>query len=310
MAQGRTRRSQSSGALNMAVQGMTGFGRHEASLGAWSWAVEARSVNGRNLEVRFRGPPGLDGLERMAREAASARFQRGQLTVSLQAKRREGGGLVQVNADQLACYLALIEPLVAQGKAALPSADGLLALRGVLEVSEETDDPEVKAQIEATMAASIGLALDALLGARLEEGAALMPVLSGLVDRMDALVGEAEGQAAQQPSVIKARFAKRMTELAGNATDLADRILTEAAAMAVKADVREELDRLGSHIQAARSLLGSDAAAGRRLDFLMQEFMREANTLCAKSALTALTTTGLELKALIEQLREQVQNVE
>jgi uncharacterized protein (TIGR00255 family) len=294
----------------MAIQGMTGFGRHEASLGAWSWAIEARSVNGRNLEVRFRGPPGFDGLERAAREAAAKRFQRGQLTLSLQAKRREAGGLVQVNGEQLARYLALIGPLVAQGKAGLPSADGLLALRGVLEISEETDDPQIKAQSGAAMATSIEHAMDALLGARLEEGAALMPVLLGLVDQIDALIAQAEHQAQQQPGLIKARFAKRLTELAGNGPDLADRILTEAAAMAVKADVREELDRLVNHIKAARSLLSGEVAAGRRLDFLMQEFMREANTLCAKSALTALTTIGLELKALIEQLREQVQNVE
>ena len=132
----------------------------------------------------------------------------------------------------------------------------------------------------------------------------------GLVDKIEALVANAEDQAVQQPAVIKDRFAKRIVQLVGEGPDLADRIVAEAAAMAVKADVREELDRLYSHIQSARTLLNSGAAAGRRLDFLMQEFMREANTLCSKSALSLLTATGLDLKATIEQLREQVQNVE
>ena len=294
----------------MSLSGMTGFGRQEASVAEWSWAVEARSVNGRNLETRFRGPPGFDSLERYAREAAAARFQRGQITISLQAKRREAGGFVQVNQDQLDRYLSVIAPLIAAGKAAVPSADGLLGLRGVLEVSEEADDPDSKAQIEAAMGGSIGLVLDDLKASRQDEGASLAPVLLGLVDKIEALVANAEDQAAQQPAVIKDRFAKRIVQLVGEGPDLADRIVAEAAAMAVKADVREELDRLYSHIQSARTLLNSGAAAGRRLDFLMQEFMREANTLCSKSALSLLTATGLDLKATIEQLREQVQNVE
>ena len=160
------------------------------------------------------------------------------------------------------------------------------------------------------MGQSIALALDGLRLARNEEGAALLPVLVGQIDQIETLVGAAEVLASQQPEVIKARFAKRMTQLAGESADLTERVITEAAAMAVKADVREELDRLSSHVQAARSLVTGEATAGRRLDFLMQEFMREANTLCAKSALTALTAIGLDLKATIEQLREQVQNVE
>lgn len=310
MAPGRTRDFGASGALTMALQGMTGFGRHEASYSTWSWAVEARSVNGRNLEVRFRGLPGFDGLEKLARDAAAVRFQRGQVTINLQGKRREGGGLVQINSAQLEQYLALTDPLVAQGRASPPTADGLLALRGVLVASEDVDDPEARAALEQAMGRSIERALDSLRLARLDEGAALLPVLSGQVDQIETLVGQADSLASQQPEVIKARFAKRMTQLAGEASDLTERIVTEAAAMAVKADVREELDRLISHVQSARGLLTGEATAGRRLDFLMQEFMREANTLCAKSALTALTAVGLDLKATIEQLREQVQNVE
>jgi len=293
----------------MAISGMTGFGRAEAALGDWSWAVEARSVNGRNLEVRFRGPPGFEGLERAARDGAQARFQRGQLTIGLQAKRAEAAGAVQVNIEQLERYLAAGAPYVATGMAAAPRLDGLLALRGVIEAADALEDPEAQAALEAAMAASIAAALEALLAARREEGRALTGVLGGLVDRIAQLVGQAQGLAAGQPAAIKERFERRMTELAGDAVS-EDRVVQEAAALAVKADVREELDRLGGHIDAARSLLASDGAVGRRLDFLTQEFMREANTLCSKSALSALTAVGLDLKAVIEQFREQVQNVE
>jgi uncharacterized protein (TIGR00255 family) len=293
----------------MAISGMTGFGRVEAVFGDWSWAVEARSVNGRNLEVRFRGPPGFDSLERAAREGAQGRFQRGQLTLGLQAKRSEAAIAVQVNVEQLERYLAAGAPYVATGMVAPPRLDGLLGLRGVIEAADALEDPEARAELETAMAASIAAALDALLAARREEGAALVGVLGGLVDRIAELVGHAHALAGGQPAAIKERFERRMAELAGEAVG-EDRIVQEAAALAVKADVREELDRLAGHVDAARGLLGSDGAVGRRLDFLTQEFMREANTLCSKSALPALTTVGLDLKAVIEQFREQVQNVE
>jgi uncharacterized protein (TIGR00255 family) len=294
----------------MPLSGMTGFGRAEGALGDWSWAVEARSVNGRNLEVRFRGPPGFDGLERAARDGAQARFQRGQVNVSLTAKRSESAGAVRINHEQIERYLAAGAGLVADGRAAPPSLDGLLALRGVIEVDAGADDPEALAALEAAMAASLGVALDGLLAARQQEGASLLGVLGGLLDRIASLVGQAETAAGGQTAAIKDRLQKRMTELVGEAQGLAERIVVEAAAMAVKADVREELDRLGGHVDAARGLVGGEGASGRRLDFLTQEFMREANTLCSKSALPELTTVGLELKAVIEQFREQVQNVE
>ena len=293
----------------MTISGMTGFGRAEGALGAWSWAVEARSVNGRNLEVRFRGPPGFDALERAAREGAQGRFQRGQLTVGVQAKRAEAAGSIRLNLEQLERYLAAGAPYVAAGQAAAPSLDGLFALRGVIEAADAVEDPEAQAGLEAAMAASITAALDALLAARREEGQALSGVLGGQVERIAELVGQAQEFAAAQPAAIKERFERRMTELAGDAVS-EDRVIQEAAALAVKADVREELDRLVGHIDAARSLLASDGGVGRRLDFLTQEFMREANTLCSKSALSGLTAVGLDLKAVIEQFREQVQNVE
>ena len=293
----------------MTISGMTGFGRAEGSLGAWSWAVEARSVNGRNLEVRFRGPPGFEGLERAAREGAQSRFQRGQLTIGVQAKRADTVGAVQVNIEQLERYLKAGGPYVATGMVAPPTLDGLLSLKGVIETADAADDPDAQAALEAAMAASIGAALDGLAAGRAEEGRALDGVLGGLVAQIGALTAKAAGLAGAQPALIKARFEKRLTELAGEAVT-EERILQEAAAMAVKADVQEELDRLRGHVDAARALLASDGGVGRKLDFLTQEFMREANTLCSKAASGALTAVGLDLKAGIEQFREQVQNVE
>ena len=291
------------------LSGMTGFGRDEGAEGGWTWSVEARSVNGRNLEVRFRGPPGFDSLERAAKASAQKHFTRGQLTVGIQAKRAEpGAAALKVNDDILARYLALANQLAEEG-ATPPSADGLLSLRGVLETPEEEEEPAARAAVEAAMAASIDAALDALKTSRDREGAQLLPVITGFIDRIETLVAAAESEAAAQVDAIRDRFTRRMTELAPDSPGLQDRIFLEAAALATRADVREELDRLTAHLASARALL-QQPPAGRKLDFLMQEFMREANTLCSKSATTALTGIGLDLKAVIEQLREQVQNVE
>ena len=292
-----------------AISGMTGFGRADGAHGDWTWSVEARSVNGRNLEIRFRGPPGFDSLERHAKAAAQARLSRGQVTLGMQGKRADpGAAALKVNQDILARYLTLANQLAEEG-ATPPSADGLLSLRGVLEAPEEVDDPDARAAVETAMAASIDQALDALKLSRDREGSQLLPVVTDFIDRIAALTAAAETEAAAQTAAIRERFARRMTELAPDAPGLEERIFLEAASLATKADVREELDRLAAHVASARTLL-QQPPAGRKLDFLMQEFMREANTLCSKSATTALTGIGLELKAVIEQLREQVQNVE
>ncbi|CAN5435506.1 YicC family protein [soil metagenome] len=289
---------------------MTGFGRADGALDGWTWSVEARSVNGRNLEVRFRGPNGFDSLERLTKAAAQARLNRGQVTVGVQARRADAGaGAVRVNEAVLARYLALANQLAEDG-CTPPSADGLLGLRGVLDAADEDgDDAETRAPVEAAMAATLEQALDALKISRGREGEQLSPVIAGFIDRIDRLTRDAGGEAAAQTAHIRDRFARRMAELAPDAPGLDERIVLEAAALATKADVREELDRLAAHVASARQLL-LEPPAGRKLDFLMQEFMREANTLCSKSATTPLTAIGLELKAVIEQLREQVQNVE
>ena len=293
----------------MSLGGMTGFARCEGASGGWTWAVEARSVNGRNLEVRFRAPPGLESLERVAREGAQARFQRGQVGIVLQARKVEASGQVGIDHELLAGYLAAIAPLIASGQVAAPTADGLLALRGVVRSEESEDSPQERAAAESAMSADIGRALDALAAARADEGRALQALISGFIDRFGVLVETAATAAADQPALIRDRFAQRLEELVGEAVT-PDRILQEAASQAIRADVREELDRLAAHLTSARALLEETAPVGRRLDFLAQEFMREANTLTAKSASALLTTAGLELKAVIDRMREQVQNVE
>ena len=288
---------------------MTGFGRADGALDGWTWAVEARSVNGRNLEVRFRGPNGFDNLERLAKTAAQARLSRGQVTLGVNARRAEGDApTLKVNEAVLARYLKLANDLAEEG-ATPPSADGLLGLKGVIESDEQVDDADARAAVELAMAASVEEALDALKVSREREGAQLRPVIEDFVGRIETLIATAETEAAAQTDAVRDRFARRMAELAPDVPGLQERIVLEAAALATKADVREELDRLNAHVASARTLL-DQPPAGRKLDFLMQEFMREANTLCSKSATTALTATGLDLKAVIEQLREQVQNVE
>ncbi len=294
----------------MALTGMTGFGRAEGAQGLWSWVAEARSVNGRTLEVRARMPAGFDALERTARELAQARFARGQVNVSLQARRTEAAARVQIDTEALERILALGEPFVASGRAAPPRFDGLLALRGVMQAVEAEDAPEVRPELEASMAATLTQAFDALAQARAGEGAALAPVLAGAVARIAALATQARAEADEQAPALQARYGARLQELLADTAAPTERIVQEAAALALKADVREELDRLDAHVAQGRALLADAAPAGRRLDFLSQEFMREANTLCSKSASIALTRTGLDLKAAIEQLREQVQNVE
>ena len=293
----------------MTISGMTGVAREDGAHGDWTWTVEARSVNGRGLDVKFRGPQGFDSLERATRDAAQGHFQRGQINVSVQARRSEAAGVARINLKALEHYLTATKHYVDQGRASAPTLDGLLALPGVLggEAPEESGDNEA---VETAIVASLGKALHGLKIARDEEGAALAPVLVGLTDRIETLTGEAEGEAAAQTAHVRERFEKRLGELVEDAGPYEERIVQEAAVLAARADVREELDRLAAHVAAARTLLADDGAVGRRLDFLSQEFMREANTLCSKSATIPLTAIGLELKAAIEQFREQVQNVE
>jgi len=251
----------------------------------------------------------MDAVEAKARDAAKKRFTRGSLNLSLQVQRDAGPGRVRINTEQLTAYIDAAAPFVRPGVVEAPRLDGLLGLRGVIELDDGDADEDERAAIETAMVESFMTGLAALDAARREEGAALARVLEDAIARIEALRAASADHAAAQPEAIRDRLRARLTDLLGGALP-DDRLAMEAAALAVKADVREELDRLAAHVVSARELMALDEASGRRLDFLAQEFNREANTLCSKSPDAELTRIGLDLKAVIDQFREQAQNVE
>ena len=297
----------------MTLASMTGFARSEAAgpgPGAWSWAWEVRSVNGRGLELRLRLPGGFDALEPVLRERAGTQLKRGNVTANLTIRREEAPRMAPDPAA-IEQVLALALDLAARIPGALPPrAEALLALPGVLRAGAEAREEVGAAQLEAVRA-GFAQALDAMVLARRAEGARLAGVLATLLGEITALCQRAAAEAADQPAAQKARMLETVRALLAELPALPEeRIAQEVALLAGKSDVREELDRLDAHLHAAHALLAEGETIGRRFDFLVQEFNREANTLCAKSASVALTATGLKLKAAIEQLREQVQNVE
>ena len=288
---------------------MTGFARSEGDLGAYAWAWEARSVNAKTLDVRSRIAGGFDRLEPAARGAAAERFKRGNVSLTMTLKTADRLPRMRINRELLDDLIALADELEEAG-AARPRLDALLSMRGVIEPVEEEDETE-RAAAEAAMLDSLGEVLDRLATARAEEGARLAPVMSGHLDRIESLVADAKSCAAAQPEALTERLRSQVAELLDASPGLPEeRLAQEAALLVAKADIREELDRLEAHIEQARGLLADGAAVGRRLDFLCQEFNREANTLCSKAADVELTRIGLDLKAVIEQFREQVQNIE
>jgi uncharacterized protein (TIGR00255 family) len=290
---------------------MTGFARQEGGDGTVSWSWEIKSVNGKALDLRCRLPSGYEALEPMARAAAAERCARGNLQVGLAVDTSDRPLRVRVNQALLDQLLELAETLKGRAGADAPRLDGLLALRGVVEAVEEEEDPEARAAREAAMAADLGLALDALVEMRRAEGARLRDVVEGHLSNMAELVGQAAACASAQPEALRRRLKERVEELLAASPALPEeRLAQEAAVLITKADVREELDRLEAHLAAAGELLAAGGPVGRRLDFLCQEFNREANTLCSKAPDVELTRIGLELKGVIDQLREQVQNIE
>ena len=290
---------------------MTGFARADGHEDGVSWTWEVKSVNSKSLDLRFRLPPGFEALELPLRTGIAQRLKRGAVSVTLGLIRAAAGGGLRVNREALALVVALAQELVAQGKAAPPRADGLLGLRGVLESGEETEDEARRERRQAGLLQSFDTALRALAAARAAEGERLIPALEARLAEIAQLVAAAEDSAAAQPQALKARLAEMMAELLDASPALSpERLAQEVALLVAKGDIREELDRLSAHIVAAQELLAEGGAVGRRFDFLCQEFNREANTLCSKSADVALTRVGLALKAAIEQLREQVQNLE
>ncbi|WP_439814776.1 YicC/YloC family endoribonuclease [Zavarzinia sp. CC-PAN008] len=286
---------------------MTGYARAEGLDGTQSWVWDLRSVNGRSLDLRLKLPPGLEQVEAEVRTRVGERLRRGNVSASLQMERTRAAPAFRVNRAVLEQYLAVAHD-VGTGLAA-PSIDGLLALPGVIERTEPEDVKADDAARDRTVLAALAQALDGLVAARDAEGRRLHVVLDGLVAEIEELRLKAIVAAARQPEALRSRMVQQIEALFAGAVP-PERIVQEAAVLAARADVREELDRLGAHVEQARDLLAEGAAVGRRLDFLTQEFLREANTLCSKSADIELTRLGLELKAAIERLREQVQNVE
>ena len=294
----------------MSVSSMTGFARIEGGHEGWSWAWEARSVNGRGLDLRLRLPTGFEALEPKVRKAAKAVLTRGNVQISLQYTRSETGTALVVHEDIARDLTKALQPLVRDGLAQPPRIDGLLAVRGVLDAPRIGDDAAQMQAIQAAMAAGIAPLFEALDAARRSEGRAIGAVLASALDDIAALTKQARQCADAQPRAIMQRLQAQIAALLQDQDIAPERLAQEAALLALKADVREELDRLDAHIAAARTLLAATGPVGRKLEFLTQEFNREANTLCAKSAQSGLTELGLALKTAIDQMREQAANVE
>jgi uncharacterized protein (TIGR00255 family) len=294
----------------MALHSMTGFARAEGgSEPRWTW--ELRSVNGKGLDVRIRLPSGFERLEPAVREAIAGRCTRGNIQALLTVEGRAPGQRVVINETVLAQVIEAMERVRGRLAVEPPTLDGILAIRGVLEVEDAVADEAAQADVDAAILSGLERAADDLARSRGREGAAIGAVLDARVGEIAALTRQAEASPLRQPEAIRARLAEQIATLLDAAPALdPDRLHQEAVLLATKADIREEIDRLDAHVAAARELLAAGGPVGRRLDFLAQEFNREVNTLCSKANDRSLTTIGLELKALVDQLREQIQNLE
>lgn len=290
---------------------MTGFARSSATHGGTAIAWELKSVNGKTLEARLRLPPGFERLEQPARLALQRRFARGNIQGQLTISRQTLQAPPVVNEAFLRDLAGLAKRIEEQFGAAPATSAQLLALRGVLEVSDATESEEDRAALDAAILSALDEALDALDEARRSEGQALDGILSRHIDRIEGLTLQVQADPSRDPAVIRARLAEQVRLLLeSNAVLDEARLAMEAALLATKANIREELDRLTTHVAAARQLLSAGGPVGRKLDFLAQEFNRESNTLCSKANAAAVTAVGLELKVVVDQFREQVQNLE
>jgi uncharacterized protein (TIGR00255 family) len=295
----------------MTLSSMTGFARDHGVSGSYSWAWEIKSVNGKGLDLRLRLPPGWDAIEAAVRARTAERLARGSIQANLTVERSGAAPVVHINTAVLEAIMTTARQLSSRIDAAAPSLDGLLALKGVMEVSEVEESAEERTRAESAAVAGFTELLGALTEMRQREGAALSRVLSTRLSDISALAQRAELVPGRRPEAIRARLAEQIATLLDQSDRFdTDRLHQEAILIATKADVREELDRLAAHVAQARQLIEQGGAIGRRLDFLAQELNREANTLCAKANDLELTNIGLELKAAVEQFREQVQNVE
>lgn len=295
----------------MTISSMTGFAREAGTTGAHHWAWELKSVNGRNLEVRVRVPGGFDQIGDEVRRGITGILSRGQCQLSLTLSRAEAAPRITINRDAMSALVEAVGAITLPLNISPASLDGLLAVRGIVEVQEEAGAAETEAALHRDLREAGTRLAAGLRAARLTEGAALFGVIAGQLAEIDALVGAATASPARDPEAVRARLAAQVAAILG-ASDMLDpaRLHQEAALIATRADIQEEIDRLRAHVVSARELLAAGAAVGRRLDFLAQEFAREANTLCAKAGDVALSRIGLDLKAVVDQFREQVANVE
>ncbi len=295
----------------MTLASMTGFARTQGVFGSWRFSWELKTVNAKGLDLRLRAPPGFDAVEIKARAVLAARLARGACSAGLSAKRIDEAVAVRIDRAALDRLLAALDDVPLHANLRPASLDGLLAVRGIVEVVELEDDEAQRAALDAEILSSLDKALVALLASRRAEGAALTASLSERLNRIATLTARADALPARQPDAVRARLKQQIALLSENAAGFdPQRLHQEAVLLAVKADVREELDRLNAHAVGARRLLASGGPAGRRLDFFAQELSREANTLCAKANDPELTAIGLDLKIEVEQWREQVQNIE
>lgn len=293
------------------LQSMTGFAGAEGRNGDTGWQWELRAVNGKGLDVRLRLPQGYERLEKDVRKMVAGQLKRGNLQITLSMDRDRGGAVPVINQEALEAVLKAADEVGSRISAKPPTIEGILALRGVLELAEPDISTEDHAAQDTSIMHGLGAALDALRQNRGAEGEALGRVLSENLNQIELLTKRAEDNPSRKPEAIRARLEEQVSRLidASNSLD-SDRLHQEAAYLATKADIREELDRLTAHVAAARTLLAGEGPVGRKLEFLAQEFNRESNTLCSKSNASEMTAIGLELKVIIDQFREQILNLE
>jgi uncharacterized protein (TIGR00255 family) len=296
--------------VGSAISSMTGFARIEGAHENLRWAWELKSVNGRGLEIRSRLPQGFDSLEPELRKAVRQKISRGSVNISLVMQAESTESRYSINEPALDAAIEAVEKISARLKCDPPRAEGILALRGVMQVLDENRSDAERQALIKTLLNSFTDAVSLLSDARAVEGEALAAIFAAQFGEIERLTRDAAASAVAAPEALRAKIAAQLDELLAGSALPQERLAQEAALLAVKADVREELDRLTSHIDAGRTLLKEKGPAGRQLDFLTQEFNREANTLCSKASNMTLKRIGLELKKVIDQLREQVQNIE
>ncbi len=296
--------------MSASLASMTGFARTDGAHESWRWAWELKTVNNRGLEWRARLPSGFEALEPHLRKILKGKIARGSFNASLTIKTDVGDAPYRLNDAMLRQAITMIDHIRTQIECAPPQPEGVLGVKGVLEPVEDIVDESAMAALHEALARSFTTAVEALVAARRKEGESLFEVLTHQVDEVEILTAQAAAHAAATPAALKARIETQLKELLADGAVPEERLAQEAAMLAVKADIREEFDRLKSHVASARALLAKAGPVGRELDFLTQEFNREANTLCSKASDMDLKRIGLELKRVIDQIREQVQNVE